>query len=80
MVVNLFAMQEVLVNPIDPMLLKPDIERASGLSGPTIWREQRAGRFPPFDKISARRVGMPRSRYQEWLDGRRDWVAERETA
>jgi prophage regulatory protein len=66
---------------IDPMLLKPDVMQASGLSEPTIWREQRAGRFPPFEKISARRVGLRLSALQEWLNGRRDWtVREREIA
>ena len=67
--------QEVALNTnIDSMLLKPDVREASGLSEPTIWREQRAGRFPPFEKISARRVGLRQSRLQEWLDGRRDWT------
>ena len=58
---------------IDPIIPKPDIVRASNLSEATIWREQRAGRFPPFESISARRVGLRQSRLQEWLDGRRDW-------
>lgn len=68
------TLQEVaLNNTIDPIVPKPDVERASDLSGSTIWREQRAGRFPPFENISARRVGLRQSRLQEWLAGRRDW-------
>jgi len=58
---------------IDPMLLRPLVAEASGLSLVTIWREQRRGTFPPFEKISARRVGLRRSRLQAWLAGRRDW-------
>lgn len=58
---------------IDPIVPKPDIRQASGLSDTTIWREQRAGRFPPYENISARRVGLRQSRLQEWLNGRRDW-------
>ncbi len=58
---------------IDPIVPKPDIVRATALSEPTIWREQRAGRFPKFESISARRVGLRLSRLQEWLDGRREW-------
>ncbi len=66
---------------IDPIIPKPDVRRASGgLSDSTIWREQRAGRFPPFEHISARRVGLRQSKLQEWLNGRRDWAHEREFA
>lgn len=58
---------------IDPIIAKPDIIAASNLSEPTIWREQRAGRFPPFEHISARRVGLRLSVFNEWLNGRRNW-------
>jgi prophage regulatory protein len=61
------------LNDIDPILPKPDIRQAVPLSDATIWREQKAGRFPPFEHISERRVGIRRSRIQEWLNGRRDW-------
>lgn len=47
---------------IDPIVPKPDIIRATALSEPTIWREQKAGRFPKFESISARRVGLRLSR------------------
>lgn len=58
---------------IDPILPKPEIRQATNLSDPTIWREQKAGRFPPFERISQRRVGLRKSVLQEWLNGRRDW-------
>ncbi|MCT2400602.1 helix-turn-helix transcriptional regulator [Novosphingobium mangrovi (ex Huang et al. 2023)] len=58
---------------IDPILPMPDILKASNLSAPTIYREQRAGRFPPFERISARRVGLRLSVLNEWLGGRRQW-------
>lgn len=57
----------------DPMIPKPDIVKASNLSEPTIYREQRAKRFPPFEQISARRVGLRLSVLNEWLGGRRHW-------
>lgn len=44
-----------------------------GLSLPTIWREQAAGRFPPYLQLSARRVGIRASDLDQWLNGRRDW-------
>jgi prophage regulatory protein len=81
MMLSLCAIQEATLNTIDPIVSKPDVVRATALSDATIWREQRAGRFPPFDRISSRRVGLRQSRLQEWLDGRRDWhEPERETA
>ena len=50
-------------------------ERAK-LSIATIWREQQAGRFPPYMKLSARRVGLRASDLEAWLNGRRDWSEE----
>lgn len=44
-----------------------------GLSLPTIWREQTAGRFPPYFQLSARRVGVRASDLEQWLEGRRNW-------
>lgn len=58
---------------IDPILPRREVIRATGLSEPTIWREQRAGRFPPFTHISARRVGLRLSVFTQWLEGRRRW-------
>jgi prophage regulatory protein len=61
---------------IDPIVPKPEVRRASNLSDATIWREQKAGRFPPFENISQRRVGLRKSHLQQWLEGRRDWSVE----
>ncbi len=57
----------------DRILLKPKIAERVGMSLPTVWREQKAGRFPQFDQISAGRVGLRESVLTEWLNGRRDW-------
>ena len=61
--------------PIDSVYPKPDVSRITSLSFPTIWREQRAGRFPPWVQLSAGRVGLRQSALAEWLNGRRDWRA-----
>ena len=61
---------------IDPILPKAAIREGSGLSDATIWREQKAGRFPPFENISPRRVGLRKSHFVAWLNGRRDWAGE----
>lgn len=63
---------------IDPIVPKSDVIRATALSETTIWREQREGRFPPFELLSARRVGLRLSTLNEWLNGRRDWTHHRE--
>ncbi len=58
---------------IDPIIPKRDLLRAVPFSEATLWREQRAGRFPKFENISARRVGLRLSDYNQWLEGRREW-------
>jgi predicted DNA-binding transcriptional regulator AlpA len=55
------------------LLDRNEVARRVGLSLPTIWREQVAGRFPEYQRLSARRVGLRASDLQEWLEGRRDW-------
>jgi prophage regulatory protein len=57
----------------DRILLKPEVAERARLSLPTIWREQRAGRFPRFERLSAGRVGLRESTLSEWINGRRDW-------
>jgi prophage regulatory protein len=59
---------------IDVIVPKKEVAKAADLSEATIWREQRAGRFPPFEQISARRVGLRKSYLEAWLNGRRDWA------
>jgi predicted DNA-binding transcriptional regulator AlpA len=58
---------------IDQIISKMEIIKASNLSEPTIYREQRAKRFPPFEQLSVRRVGLRLSVLNEWLGGRRHW-------
>lgn len=63
-----------MTNTIDPIIPKSDVRKAAGgLSDSTIWRMQREGHFPQFDRISTRRVGLRLSRLREFLEGRRDW-------
>jgi prophage regulatory protein len=57
----------------DKILLKNQIAEVVGMSLVTVWREQKAGRFPHFDRISAGRVGLRQSVLAQWIEGRRDW-------
>lgn len=56
---------------VDPVLSKQTTARASGLSLSSIYREQQAGRFPPWEELSAGRKGLRRSRFQAWQNGKR---------
>lgn len=61
------------MNNKDMIVPKHELLRPVPFSEATLWREQRAGRFPPFEQISARRVGLRLFRLNEWLNGRRNW-------
>jgi prophage regulatory protein len=65
--------QEVALITFDTILPKQQVLREVPFSEATLWREQRAGRFPPFEQLSPRRVGVRLSHLNEWLNGRRDW-------
>lgn len=57
---------------------KPFIDRDAvaariGLSLPTIWREQCAGRFPQYTRLSPGRVALRADDLEAWINGRRDW-------
>ena len=60
----------------DRILPVHEVDLRSGMSPVTRWREQKVGRFPPFEQISERRKGLRESTFEEWLDGRRDWAGE----
>ncbi len=55
---------------------RADVSARIGLSLPTIWREQRAGRFPKYSRLSAGRVALRAADLEAWLNGRRNWADE----
>lgn len=54
----------------DRMLRYDAVEEVTGLDRVTIWRLERAGRFPRRRRLTARSVGWLASEVQEWLDSR----------
>lgn len=58
------------------MIERAKLPDCTTLSLPTIWREQQAGRFPPYTKLSAGRVALRADYLEAWLNGRRDWRGE----
>ena len=45
------------------------VREKTSLSGPTIWRKERAGEFPPRRKLTTNRVGWVETEVDSWLEG-----------
>jgi len=54
----------------DKILGRKDVCDTAGISSVTLWRLERAGRFPKRRQLSARRVGWLESEVQAWLQSR----------
>jgi prophage regulatory protein len=54
----------------DRLLRVPEVCKMTGLSRQTIWRLQRAGKFPRRVLISRKAIGWYESDVREWIIGR----------
>jgi len=71
---------EVRAISFDGILSSEDVELVSSYSRTTIWREERAGRFPKRVQLSPGRVGWIGAEVLEWIRSRpRVNLAECET-
>jgi len=61
---------EVRVISYDGILPSEDVELVTSYSRTTIWREERAGRFPRRIQLSPGRVGWIGSEVLEWIESR----------
>ncbi len=52
------------------LLLQPEVEKITRLSGTTLWRLERAGKFPRRMKIGIKRVAWSAQEVSAWLDTR----------
>jgi prophage regulatory protein len=52
------------------IIRKRVVEEQTGLSGTTIWREEKAGRFPTRIQISANAVGWFQDEISDWIHQR----------
>jgi prophage regulatory protein len=52
---------------LDRILSLKEVARVTNLSRTTIWREQRAGRFPRSFRLSAGRVGWSETAVNAWI-------------
>jgi len=48
--------------------------RRSGLSATTLWRLEKAGKFPKKRKLSSNAVGTLESEFCEWMESPEEWV------
>ena len=49
-----------------------EVAESTGLSRTTIWRMQRAKKFPQQVQLSERRVGIPDNEISEWINSRKN--------
>ena len=56
--------------PLDRILRRAEVERATGLSRATIYAHVAAGTFPPPVKITTKSVGWRESAIRAWLASR----------
>jgi prophage regulatory protein len=52
------------------ILRRPEVSARTGLSSPTIWRLERAGKFPARVQLSANSVGWHESEVEAWIESR----------
>ncbi len=55
----------------DRIIRTKELEQMVALSRPTIWRYEKAGRFPKRVKLGESSVGWKLSEVQQWIDQRR---------
>ena len=58
------------------IISKKETRKASGLSDTTIWREERAGRFPSRVQLTPNRVGWYQDEIETWIESRPAGIAD----
>jgi len=64
---------------MDKILRKPDVIPTVGLSDATVWRLERAGKFPKRIQLGGNSVGWLESEIIAWLEKKRTNVIHVET-
>ncbi len=52
------------------LLRLPEVEAATGLSGTTLWRKERAGEFPARRRVGPNVVAWRSDEVEEWIRAR----------
>jgi len=64
------AVVEVREISFDGIMKLKDVELVTGLSGVTLWRLERAGKFPARVQLSGNRVGRHGHEVKAWINAR----------
>ena len=59
---------------LDRVLRNPETAKVTGLSLSTIWRLEKAGKFPKGRKLSTNTVGRLESEIAEWQQDPEGWA------
>ena len=54
----------------DRYLRRKEVEQITSLKDPTLWREEKAGRFPKRHRLTDRTVGWLSSEVSDWMASR----------
>ena len=54
----------------DRFIRWPDVKISTGLSRATIWRLEKAGKFPPRKRIGAKSIAWLQSEISAWMETR----------
>jgi len=53
---------------LNRVLRKPEVQHITGLSDPTIWRLEKAGRFPKRLRLGGNSCGWLASEVDDWIN------------
>lgn len=59
---------------LDRFIRDAETVKVTGLSPTTIWRLEKAGKFPKKRKLSTNAVGRRESEVAEWIDDPEGWA------
>jgi len=60
------------MEPRERIIRKPELQIMVGLSDPTIWRLEKAGKFPGRLRLGGSAVGWMESEVMDWLKKKAD--------
>lgn len=61
----------VVLAPLGRILRRKNVRRVTGLSDTTIWRLEKAGKFPRRLQLTANTVGWSEREVRDWIESRK---------
>jgi len=69
-------MLKIKANHMNRFLRRQEVEQITSLNQTTIWREEKAGRFPKRYNLTTRTVGWLASEINDWMNSRQTSTGE----